>query len=77
MDIEIKRKLLKKIVKIESEIEQLKDIRSKLASSEFASATMSSGSGSRSYTRMDVGKISETISTLQTELKNTRKLLKE
>lgn len=47
----------------------------KLASSEFASATLSSGSGSKSYTRNDAEKISRTLDLLRKRVRNWRKLL--
>ena len=72
-----KKKLLQKIVRLEHDIDQLKSVRISLASAEYASASMSSGGGSRSYTRADLSKISSTIQALETELKNTRKLLSE
>lgn len=75
MDISQKRKILKKIANIEHDIQELECVRLQLAKSEFASASMSSGGGSKSYTRMDIAKVSKTISELKSELKNTRKLL--
>lgn len=47
----------------------------KLASSEFVSATLSSGGGSKSYTRNDVEKIGKTLDLLRKRLRNWRKLL--
>lgn len=38
---------------------------------------MSSGGGSRSYTRLDVSKITEAISSLTSELKKLKALLKK
>lgn len=67
---------MQKIVNLESDIENLKRVRLELISSSYASATMSSGSGSKSYTRLDVDKVTNTIAQLQQELKNVRKLLK-
>lgn len=76
MNIEQKKKLLQKIVALQSDIETLKKVRLELISSGYASASMSSGAGSKSYTRLDVDKVTSTISQLQVELKNCRKLLK-
>ena len=77
MTITQKRKILQSIVDLEADIAQLRQVRIKLASAEFASATLASGGGSKSYTRADVGKISATIIEMQTELKRYRKMLKE
>lgn len=70
-----KKKILKRIVDIEADIETLKKVRQDLLSSGYASATMSSGSGSRSYTRQDASKISEAIAELVKELKQLRAIL--
>ena len=70
-----KKKILKRIVDIEADIETLKKVRKDLLSSGYASATMSSGSGSRSYTRQDASKISEAIAELVKELKQLRAIL--
>ena len=50
-------------------------MRIDLLSSGYASASMSSGGGSRSYTRMDVDKISNSIQILKSEVKNLKKIL--
>lgn len=75
MDTTQSRKILKRIQTIESDLESLRAVRAKLGTSEYASATMSSGGGSKSYTRADVGKITTLITELETELRQLRKLL--
>lgn len=75
MTISQKKKILRKITSIERDIDKLKSVRLELISSGYASATMSSGGGSRSYTRLDVDKVTNTIAQLQAELGNLRKLL--
>jgi len=60
---------------IESDIAELKRCRSELAASGYASATVSSGGGSKSYTRLDISKITEAISALTSELKQLRAML--
>ena len=69
------KKLLARIVKLEEDIEQLEEVRLELLKSGYASATMSSGGGSRSYTRMDVGKITEAIREMKSEIRSCRKML--
>ena len=75
MTTDQKRKVLIRIQEIEVELSQLKDARQKLVSGGYASASISSGGGSRSYTAMDVSKISETIADLVEELKQLRAML--
>lgn len=71
-----KRKILTRISAIETDIEELKRCRVEIARNGYASATMSSGGGSKSYTRLDVSKITEAISALTSELKKLRAMLR-
>ena len=75
MTVNQQKKILKKIQLLESDIEKLEKVRIDLLSSGYASASMSSGGGSRSYTRMDVDKITNSIQVLKTEVKNLKKIL--
>ena len=75
MTITQKRKVLQRISDIENDIAELKKARQEVASSGYASATVSSGGGSRSYTRSDISKITEAISSLISEMKKLRALL--
>lgn len=75
MTITQKRKVLQRISDIENDIAELKKARQEVASSGYASATVSSGGGSRSYTRADISKITEAISALTSEMKKLRKML--
>ena len=75
MNITQKRKILTRITEIEADIEELKKARQEVASSGYASATVSSGGGSRSYTRSDISKITEAISALTSEMKKLREML--
>lgn len=75
MTITQKRKVLQRISDIENDIAELKKARQEVASSGYASATVSSGGGSRSYTRSDISKITEAISALTSEMKKLRALL--
>ena len=70
-----KRKILTRIAEVEADIEELKRCRVEIAKNGYASATMSSGGGSRSYTRIDLSKITEAISALTSELKKLRAML--
>lgn len=62
---------------VEKDIAELKRCRVEIAKNGYASATMSSGGGSRSYTRLDLSKITEAISSLTSELKKLRNMLKD
>lgn len=70
-----KRKILTRISEIDADLTELKRVRAEIAKNGYASATMSSGGGSRSYTRLDLSKITEAISSLTSELKKMRSLL--
>lgn len=75
MTISQKRKIIKRIQDLEHDIATLEQVRTRLASSGYASATLSSSGGSQSYTRMDIGKISETIASMRQDIKGCRRLL--
>lgn len=75
MTIEQKRKVLARISDCQREIGELKRVRFELATSGTASATVSGGTGSKSYTRLDLSKINELISALSKELVQLRNLL--
>ena len=70
-----KRKILTRISEVESDIEELKRCRVEIAKTGYASASMSSGGGAKSYTRLDLSKITEAISALTSELKKLRAML--
>ena len=71
-----KRKVLQRMSEVEQDLEELKRCRTEIAKNGYASATMSSGGGSRSYTHLDLSKITEAISALTSELKKLRAMLK-
>lgn len=75
MTITQTRKILQRIVDIENDIEELKKARADIAKNGYASATMSTGGGSKSYTRLDLSKITEAISALTSELKQLKAML--
>lgn len=76
MTIEQKRKVLQRIVVVENDLEALRNARTEIATNGYASATLSSGGGSRSYTRLDIGKLTEAISALTSELAQLKAMLK-
>ena len=75
MTIAQKKKIMKKIICLEQDIDVLKAARIDIATKGYASATMSSGGGSKSYTRLDLDKITNLISELMKELAEWRNLL--
>ena len=75
MTITQTRKILQRIVDIENDIDELKKARADIAKNGYASATMSTGGGSKSYTRLDLSKITEAISALTSELKQLKAML--
>lgn len=75
MTVEQKRQTLIRIAQCQHDIAELKDVRMQLATSGTASATVSGGTGSRSYTRLDLDKINNLISALSKELVQLRNLL--
>ena len=75
MTIDQKRQTLIRIAECQRDIGELKRVRMELATSGTASATVSGGTGSKSYTRLDLGKINELISALSRELVQLRNLL--
>lgn len=76
MTTEQKRKTLQRIADIERDVAALKKARTEIAASGYASATLASGGGSRSYTRLDLSKITEAISALTSELKKLKAALR-
>lgn len=66
---------MQRMADLEHDIEELKRCRAEVAASGYASATTSSGGGSKSYTRIDIGKLTEAISAMSSELYKLRLLL--
>ena len=71
-----KKKILQRIVDIEHDIDVLRKARTDIAANGYASATLASGGGSRSYTRLDISKLTEAISALTSELKKLKSMMK-
>lgn len=67
---------MQRIADIERDVAALKKARTEIAASGYASATLASGGGSRSYTRLDLSKITEAISALTSELKKLKAALR-
>lgn len=67
--------MLTRIQECEQEIEQLKKVRSEIAKQGYASATIASAGGSRSYTRLDLSKITDAIVQLTKELQQLNSML--
>ena len=70
-----KRKIIQKIADLESSIDTLKAARIEAAACGYASATISSGGGAKSYTRMTPDQFTTVINELLKELREWRNLL--
>ena len=75
MTIIQKRKILEKIVGLEKDIDELEKARVDIGISGYASATISSSGGSKSYTRMDIDKITKLIGELNNKLTQYKNML--
>ena len=75
MTVKQQKKILTRIQQIEQDIEGLKKARMEIALSGYASATISSVGGSKSFTRFDADKITSIIQQLQKELHQLNGLL--
>lgn len=76
MTITQQRKILTRITECEKDISELKRVRQEILSSGYASASISSNGGSKSYTRADADKITKAIINLQKELYQLNALLR-
>lgn len=70
-----KRQIIERIAQTEADLATMRRVRMEVAASGFASASLASGGGSKSYTRLDLARIIQLISALENELKGLRKLL--
>ena len=70
-----KKKILIRIQNLEQDLETLRQVRIEVASSGFASATLSSGGGSQSYTRASLSELNKAINQLSYELSQYRTML--
>lgn len=76
MTIIQKRKVLERIVEIENNLDVLEKARIEAATSGYASATLSSSGGSKSYTRIDLDKITNLIDELTKKLAQYKTILR-
>lgn len=70
-----KRQIIERIAETEADIATMRRVRMEVAASGFASASLASGGGSKSYTRLDLARIIQLISALEKEVMGLRKLL--
>ena len=68
---------MQRITQLEQDIDTLKQCRLDIAANGYASATMSSGGGSKSYTHIDLSKITEAITAMTSELKKLKAMLQK
>lgn len=67
-----KVRILERISEVSKDIEELKRVRIEIARGGTASASLSAGGGSKSYTRLDLGIITNLIRELEVELTKLR-----
>lgn len=60
---------------LESDIEELRRCRAEVAKTGYASATMSSQGGSKSYTRINLSELAEALQSLTAEYERLRRML--
>lgn len=70
-----KRQIIERIAQTEADLATMRRVRMEVAASGFSSASLASGGGSKSYTRLDLARILQLISALENEVKGLRKLL--
>ncbi len=75
MTVEQKRKVLVRMAQLESDIDLLREARIKAVANGYASASISSAGGSKSWTRMTPDQITSVIDELLKELEQLRALL--
>lgn len=75
MTIEKQKRIIRKIVELEQDIDVLKKARMEAVANGYASATISSGGGSKSYTRYSPDQFTSMINELLKELAQWRGLL--
>lgn len=70
-----KRQIIQRIAQTEADLATMRRVRMEVAASGFSSASLASGGGSKSYTRLDLARILQLISALEKEVMGLRKLL--
>lgn len=75
MTVQVKRKILAKIQQLENDIEILKQARMEAVLNGYASASISSSGGSKSYTRLSPDQITSLINELTRELEQYQNLV--
>ncbi len=75
MTTEQKRKTLARIAQLQDDIDALHTARMEVAKTGYASVSWSSSNGSKSFSRVDISKLTEIISALSQELNQLRAML--
>lgn len=70
-----KRQIIERIAQTEADLATMRRVRMEVAASGFSSASLASGGGSKSYTRLDLARIIQLISSLEKEVLGLRRLL--
>ena len=75
MDIKQKRVILQSIQTLQKDISRMERARTEAAVSGYASASISSANGSKSWTRMSLSEITKVIEDLRSRLDSLRRSL--
>ena len=70
-----KKKILIKIQTLEKDLDTLRRVRMEVAASGYASATLSSSGGSKSYTRSSLSELTKAITEISSELNQYKTML--
>lgn len=68
-------KILNRIAEVDNDISALRRVRMEIGASGYSSASLSSGGGSKSYTRANIAEITTLIRELTAELVELRSML--
>ena len=77
MDIQttIEKKILSKISKLEADIDEIEKVRKNIALGGTSSASLGSGGGSKSYTRLSPSELTTLIDKLKRDIEGYKRLL--
>jgi hypothetical protein len=77
MNIHRQRDVLERIQNLRKDIERMEAARTEAAVNGYASASISSTNGSKSWTRMSLSEITKVLESLECRLESLRRLLKD
>lgn len=72
MTTQYKRRLLERISEVTDDLDELRRVRREIVKGGTASASLSAGGGSKSYTRLDLGVVTNLIRAAEVEINQLR-----